>query len=167
MTAGDRWVDRTGWADGPWRDEPDYAQWVAPNGLVCFAVRSVWSGSWLAYVCLPPGHPGWGVDFRDEGDLDVHGGVTYAAPPAWPDFPRMLGGGADLWLVGFDCVHGGDVSPGLEARLRALGYDDVAARFPGDTYQTLATVQAWTDDLAAQLGPAPPAPVAPDADAGP
>lgn len=54
---------------------------------------------WCGYVVLPAGHPAHG---RDELDLWVHGGVTYAKDhePGQPS--------AGEWWIGFDCIHAGD-----------------------------------------------------------
>ena len=64
------------------------------------------------YVCLPPGHPCYGMDYDDIHDkypIDVHGGLTFAAsaaeaPSTWP----VPDGCEDSWIVGFDTAHGGD-----------------------------------------------------------
>lgn len=67
------------------------------------------------YVRLPKGHPWHGKDYSDEAlyDVDVHGGLTFAAP----DSHCGKGGEDDAWWLGFDCAHAGDApDPSLPGR---------------------------------------------------
>lgn len=64
---------------------------------------------WTGYVGIPKEHPYYGK--ADEWgspllDLEVHGGVTWAADriPGVESEP-------DRWWIGFDCGHAGDWSP--------------------------------------------------------
>lgn len=93
--------DRTGWGSGPWDTEPDETKWVDPvTSLVCLLRRNN-GGAWCGYVGLPTDHPWHGVDYNDIPSAPVHGGVTY-----------MDGiDESDLWFVGFDCTHSGDLAP--------------------------------------------------------
>jgi len=57
------------------------------------------------YVCIPNGHPMYGVPY-DDIPVDVHGGLTfsnYSNEIDWPEVPK-----GDFWVVGFDCAHLGD-----------------------------------------------------------
>lgn len=72
-------------------------QWeVTSNGI----------GYRCGYVRVPAGHPWHGKGYDDEGmyDIDVHGGLTFAAP----DTDCGKGGEDDAWWLGFDCAHYGD-----------------------------------------------------------
>jgi hypothetical protein len=58
------------------------------------------------YVRIPAGHPWHGLDYddveaADGGYLDVHGGLTFAAP----DTDCGKGGEDNAWWLGFDCGH--------------------------------------------------------------
>lgn len=150
-------IDKSTWGAGPWTEEPDRAEWKHA-GLPCLALRNR-HGSWCGYVAVPPGHPLHGTDY-DAVDVDVHGGLTYAAKcdghichvpqPGEPD---------DVWWLGFDCGHAGDFIPGIAASLREIGfkepYDHVAAvgasSFFVDAYRTLDYVRTETNRLAEQL----------------
>jgi hypothetical protein len=75
------------------------------------------------YVRVPPGHPWHGKDYSDVGTADggyieVHGGLTFAAP----DTDCGKGGADNAWWVGFDCAHYGDAPdpdlPGSETMLK-------------------------------------------------
>ena len=153
--------DRTGWAPGPWDDEPDRLHWVDPGtNLDCLAVRNR-MGGWCGYVGLPSGHRFHGKTFSAvavEMDVSVHGGLTYSAE-CQPDGPICHtpepGQPDGLWWLGFDCGHAMDHQPGLAATLRRLDaqfhhdYADVIeAR---EVYKTLDYVIDETTGLAEQL----------------
>jgi len=62
-------------------------------------------GKWgwrCGYVKLPKGHPYYGFSMMQHviSNLEVHGGITFAASSIFPDVPG--------YLIGFDCGHGGD-----------------------------------------------------------
>lgn len=156
-TSTEHKVDRTGWAKGPWDQEPDRIKWKTKAGLPALMVR-VNHGAWCGYVAVPPGHPLHGKSYGDEevDALGVHGGITYGAAcagkvchvpePGEPD---------DVWWLGFDCgVHGGDLAPGTEACGWGLagifGSGDLGRRSFGE-YRDVAYVQAEAESLAVQL----------------
>lgn len=135
------------WGVGPWLDEPDRLAWADPTGLPCIVRRGP-MGAWCGYVAVPSGHPLHGRGFLDDGveALRVHGGITYGEAckgdtktgichvprPGEPD---------DVWWLGFDCGHFGDLVPQLAATYAPLG----------DTYRDLSYVRAETTHLAQQL----------------
>lgn len=165
-TAERTWThDRTGWdhvgslgtprtywsKPGPWHDEPDKVQWVdKATGYAALAVRNHF-GAWCGYVGIPEGHPLYGRDYDDVDNVDVHGGLTYAAPcqeeaveghgichipePGHPD---------NVWWLGFDCGHAFDYQP----RWPVL---DMPHLHDGEVYRDLAYVQEECERLAAQL----------------
>jgi hypothetical protein len=140
--------------EGPWIEEPDRVEWRA-HGLPCLLVRAMYSGGgggqWCGYVGVPPGHPWHGRALDDEvgHDIDVHGGVTYAAPcqgavchvpaPGEPD---------DVWWLGFDAAHAFDLQPGTRKLLADL--DMPADLRRGDTYRDVAYMRAECERLAEQ-----------------
>jgi hypothetical protein len=105
-----RTVDRTGWPNGPWDDEPDRVDFKTEAGFPAIALRSS-SGYWCGYVAAPPGHPAH-PDSGDDVDIAVHGTVTYGGKcsgdvchvpePGEPD---------DVYWIGFDFAHSGDARP--------------------------------------------------------
>lgn len=163
-------VDKSGWARGPWDEEPDRVEWRVPDapGLACLMVRGP-MGCWCGYVGVPPEHPLHGADMANEPDLDVHGGITFAAPcqvesgrgPAALVCHVPAPGESDnVWWFGFDCGHAWDVSPEMDAQLRRHGsgpYSEAMAALDAQyltkstTYKTLAYVQAEVESLARQL----------------
>lgn len=135
------------WGTGPWDDEPDRKEWQS-RGFPCLARRNI-MGAWCGYVAVPPGHPWHGKDIYGV-DVNVHGGPTYAAacdgedichkpPPGEPD---------DVWWIGFDCAHAGDLIPGLAFEKRVFA--DFSALFPNFAYRDLAYVCAEVESLAEQ-----------------
>lgn len=138
-------IDRTGWPSGPWDDEPDKVQWKTRAGLPGLVVRN-YMGVWCGYAGVPQGHSLYEVDYRNcEGSFDVHGGLTYSAhcmedgpichipDPGEPD---------DVWWLGFDCAHAGDLVP--RHLLHGWWVED-------DHYRDLAHVQEEVESLARQL----------------
>jgi hypothetical protein len=124
QTMEERNVDKSAWGDGPWQNEPDKKQWVdEETGLPCLIVRNG-HGALCGYVGVPNGHPWYGVSYDDvrvEGDEwpEVHGGLTFSdkcqeggkichkVEPGEPD---------DVWWLGFDCAHSGDMWPAGRSR---------------------------------------------------
>lgn len=143
--AGEYRVSRAGWPAGPWDAEPeDRIEWRDDaTGLPCLMVRPD-HGAWCGYVAVPPGHPWHGRD-AEEVFADVHGGLTYASACGGHvcHVPRA-GEPADVWWLGFDCVHSGDAAPGHMRldRLRALR--------SWETYRTAAYVRGECASRAAQ-----------------
>jgi hypothetical protein len=157
-------IDKSGWGGGPWQHEPDKVQWTdEATGLPCLVKRVKHSGHLCGYVGVPRGHRFYEVDYDDvrlrgyddeDMDYDIHWppahcGLTYAdhcqegpeadaichvPEPGEPD---------DVWWLGFDCAHSGDVSPAYADRYGAV--------FGDATYKTLPYVQGWCRRLAAWL----------------
>lgn len=154
----DTWMDREMWGEGPWDKEPDRVSWVDPEtGLPCIIRRGP-MGSWCGYVGVPKAHPLFGEDYFDL-DIDVHGGLTYAAM-CGDDHCRGVCHEADdeAWWFGFDCAHAGDLIPKLEATMRMIdkerplpkGWQQWKYEYP-DTYKDMFYVMSETKDLADQL----------------
>ena len=97
---------------GPWHGEPDHEEFRSPHGLPCILHRSG-LGAWCGYVGVPPGHPWHGKAYSDLTDPfpEVHGGLTYSdrCQGAICHVPRP-GESDDVWWLGFDCNHSGDLS---------------------------------------------------------
>ncbi len=114
-------VDKSAWGEGPWQDEPDKRQWVdEATGLPCLIVRGP-LGALCGYVGVSEGHPYYGKEY-DCVDADCHGGLTFAGHccPSPEGEGRGIchvvedGDDDNVWWLGFDCAHSGDVSPKYE-----------------------------------------------------
>lgn len=151
---------------GAWTTEPDRVQFEA-HGFDCLIVRHVANFHWCGYVGLPPGHPLHGADTHDERDLfrdlSVHGGITYGQECDGA-VCHIADEGDHLWWLGFDCAHGGDLSPGLletmrsaEVALETTGFqtgtirDVLKYRYEKWHYWTAEEVMEETKRLAEQL----------------
>jgi len=142
-------IDRTGWPAGPWDGEPE-DRWEGRHaGFPVLAVRNH-SGNWCGYVGVPPGHP-WFRGDSEHVDAEVHGGLTYAAPCQSNGGPichvPAAGEPDNVWWLGFDCAHWGDIIPGID-RFRRPGDDGK------EVYRSLAYVQEETRRLADQAAAA-------------
>lgn len=155
-------IDKSNWGPGPWQGEPDKVQWIdEETGLDCLAVRNGF-GVWCGYVGVPPGHLLHGVSDGDlPPDLDVHGGLNYAAPcqEGRPEDRGIChvpapGRAKDVWWFGFDCGRAGDLMPRVETARRELGRPT-----PGEikrklAYRALGYVRRECASLARQLAQA-------------
>lgn len=148
-------VDKAGWGDGPWQDEPDKIQWIdEETNLDCLIHRGP-MGNLCGYVGVPPGHPAHGKSY-DGIDVDVHGGLTYSEfcqegddEAAGVCHIPLPGRPVKVWWLGFDCGHAFDVMPAMDARQRVAGLPPL--RFGNETYKSVAFVRAEIRRLARQL----------------
>jgi hypothetical protein len=163
-------VDKSKWDRGPWDTEPDKVVWVdEATDLDCMAHRGP-AGHWCGYVGVPEGHWAHGANYDDVDALNpnqdvwvaAHGGLTFAsACQPHPDGPQFgvchiaqPGRPDNVWWLGFDCAHAGDLSPGRVADLREHGLAHLVTCWPLDSYDTyrdLDYVVAEVTSLATQL----------------
>lgn len=139
-------IDRTGWPPGPWDNEPDRVEWRY-RGTPRFPLLIVRgpSGALCGYVGLPPGHPYHGVEhwYWTRYDVSCHGGVTFSGSCQENGHichVPHLGESPDVWWLGFDCAHHGDVCPSPHM-FSPAGYE----------YRDLAYVRREVERLAEQL----------------
>lgn len=116
-------IDKSQWGEGPWVNEHDHLYWVDEvTGYPCIMHRVSAHGAWCGYVAVPPGHPAYHQSYDDVSErVSVHGGLTYAdacqgnichvPEPGQPD---------NVWWLGFDCGHYGDVTPGSDYQIKAM-----------------------------------------------
>lgn len=160
VTRSESRIDKSEWGGGPWDDEPDLIEWQSDSApsFWCQINRTEATGCLCGYVAVPQDHPVHGHGFSEVDALvEVHGGLTFGGP-----------GVAGLWVFGFDCGHGFDVHPAMEARLKATMPREMYAEhqrvltsespgMPRTTYKTLSYVRAEVESLARQLAAMGPA----------
>lgn len=153
-------TDRDNWPPGEWDHEPDKVEWIDDDtGLPCIIHRGR-TGAWCGYVGVAPDHPYHGRHDYDQVPVEVHGGLTYAAPcnphddddfgvchkaePGEPD---------DVWWLGFDCAHAGDEMPGLIWVTEKVKVDHPGLNYPEGwaTYKNQEYVMEECKLLALQL----------------
>jgi hypothetical protein len=103
------------------------------------------SGALCGYVGVGSDHPLFEVKYDRMAQFDVHGGLTYSdhcqggichvPDPGEPD---------NIWWLGFDCGHGGDLIPAYRSITATRGL------FNG-TYRNVDYVRAQCESLAEQL----------------
>lgn len=135
---------------GPWHDEPDRVEFEH-DGFPCLLIRN---SSWCGYVGVPPSHPWHGKSYNDvrgpDGAWpDVHGGLTYAAGCSGQicHVPRP-GEPDDVYWLGFDCNHHGDLALYDLIELGGMRFRDYGNSH--SAYRDVAYVRAETMKLAAQ-----------------
>ena len=161
-----RSVDKSGWGDGPWQQEPDKVQWQdEATGLPCLIVRNL-SGALCGYVGVAEGHPWFGIGYSDridrveteerdwsaptpDGLIEVHGGLTFSGlcNPSAPEDRGIChkpapGEPDHVWWFGFDCAHAWDLSPGRLTRFWSE---------PDEVYRDITYVRRQVVSLAGQL----------------
>lgn len=144
---------------GPWDGEPDKVQWVDPDtDLDCLIVRN-YTGALCGYVGVPPGHPWHGKLYMEiEGDVEVHGGLTFSSlceEVSEEDMDTVAaichvpapGRPAEVWWLGFDCAHSiTDVIPRIYQQ-----YPNDFHLGAHETYKDIAYVTGECKFLAAQV----------------
>lgn len=119
MGALDVPCDKSKWPAGAWHQEPDRVEFEH-EGFPCLISRVPNSGHLCGYVAVPATHPLYGQSFdtRTEDDrclvdeLDVHGGITYGEKCSGRVcHAPNTGEPDDVWWLGFDCAHCGDLRP--------------------------------------------------------
>lgn len=99
-------INKKLWPRGEWDDEFDFYLYKPDidDNTYYQINRNEYMGHLRGYIFLPKDHKLYGMDYRDKNfpDLYVHGGITCS--DEWLD-------GSDLWRLGFDCAHNGDLSP--------------------------------------------------------
>lgn len=146
----------------PWLTEPDRLEW-RHEGFVCLIVRSPATGALCGYVGVAETHPLYGKSYDDIDSIDVHGGLTFAAPCTEDGHichSPLPGESNTVWWLGFDCAHAGDVMPKMAEALAGVAvraYADLERLDLGpklvsrDSYKDIAYVTAEVNSLAEQL----------------
>jgi hypothetical protein len=139
------YVDKSNWGDGPWQEEPDKMQFIeVVTSYPCLIVRGP-MGALCGYVGVNKTHPTYMKNYNDI-NVDVHGGLTFAnicSPNKEHGICHIVEEGEDddVWWLGFDCAHAGDMIPN-----RVGGY-----RWYEDQYRDLYYVMNQCVLLARQL----------------
>ena len=158
--------DRSRWGSGQWDHEPDKIQWLdEATKLPCLALRNR-MGSWCGYVGVPPGHPLYGQDYdaayeiatKMNCNIDVHGGLTFADKCQEEDKEHGIchvvepDEDDDIWWLGFDCAHGGDLVPSMRFLESKMGFPPfLVDKQEYEKYRDTEYVIGETTKLARQL----------------
>jgi hypothetical protein len=152
-------VPRDKWGPGPWDDEPDKVEWRDRDTRMPCIARRHEMGHWCGYVAVPREHPWY---LSDDAPVNVHGGQTFGSLCDPREDERsvchvpMPGEPDDVWWIGFDCAHAGDVQPGMDAIFREIGRATPLMGLAGrpSQYRTLGYVFEECHRLAAQAAAA-------------
>lgn len=146
-------IDKSKWARGPWDEEPDKVQWQDERtGLPCLAVRHPSLGQLCGYVAVKKGHPYYKRSDEEKFDVFCHGGVTFSGACDGDEEKGIchkpaVGEPDNVWWIGFDCAHAGDLAPGLAYTISTVG----GKPWHEDVYRDLAYVKNQCANLAQQL----------------
>jgi hypothetical protein len=140
---------------GKWDTEPNRIEGVY-KGLPMLMLRNIHMLNWCGYVGVPKGHPYFGKPY-DDVDVGAHGGLTYSGPCAHNICHKPKAGVPDdVWWIGFDCAHAGDIMPfdamriipGAESLIRAN-----RPQFSGwqESYRDIWYVRTQCQEIANQV----------------
>ncbi len=142
--------DKTRWGSGPWMKEPDRLEWRHASGLPLVIVRNR-MGALCGYVGVPRGHKFYGAHYENV-DVDVHGRLTYSDRCNGPICHVPLPGESDdVWWLGFDCAHMGDLVPGLYRYSGKVPSPMASAIATRERYKDVNFVRREVEHLADQL----------------
>jgi hypothetical protein len=114
------------------KKEGDFLEWLytTKSGIIykCRIIRNKNLGHLCGYVILTKDNTLFKKHY-DDISVYVHGGLTFS------DFYQ------DEWMIGFDCAHHGDITPGC-------GYEDLS--YMG-TYKNMDFVKSECETLAEQV----------------
>jgi hypothetical protein len=112
-------------------------EWTTGSGLKAHVIATS-MGHRCGYVSVPAGHPMFGKHY-DDVEVNVHGGLTYAAEED------------GLWCFGYDCAHWDDAK---DHEIMSDEYKMAFMNWPNDggTIKTLDFCVAECESLAKQLG---------------
>lgn len=151
-------VDKTGWAEGEWHNEPDYLSWTdKETDMACLIVRSQRSGALCGYVAVEEKHPLFERHYdvaSDLANIEVHGGLTFGDFCTEPICHVPAPGKPDkVWWFGFDCAHFLDITPGFQALWNEAGVNPLKDEPPHyvHRYWNVDRVKAEVESLAVQL----------------
>ncbi len=102
------------------------------RGLICEIKRHEQLGHLCGYVSIPESHPAFKKS-DDQLNYSVNGGLTFS----------KLDIELNEWILGFDCAHGGDITPEL--------YRQMGSMSELETYKTWEYVENEINDLVDQL----------------
>ena len=119
-------IDKSLWGDGPWQNEVDRLEWIDSATKLPCVIRRSEHGTLCGYV-----NAGYYLDVY----VYAHGGITFTGPMP------------DGWWVGFDCAHGGDLTPATHHILKAAGFPELAENI----YRDMDYVREQVRLLAKQL----------------
>lgn len=97
--------------------------------------------TWCGYAGIKKDHELYGVHY-DSVDLEVHGGLTFSGEH----------NDSNLWWLGFDCAHGGDLTPGtyylmLKIHMEPLIKKGATKREAYDIARNHPTVKIFSNDI--------------------
>lgn len=146
------YIDKSSWADGPWKNEPDRLFWIdSETNLPCIVWRNPKCGILCGYVGIMKDHPFYEKECTyDENGIDsklqCHGGVTYTSEgehllECFDDHTKFSNKYNKAWWIGFDCGHFMDKEPKEFSPILTIDQE----------YHDIAYVTKEVESLARQL----------------
>lgn len=122
-------VPREFWLEGPWTNELDEYEWKAAESFYDCAVLRGPMRQWNGYVGIPLDHPLSSLKYDIVQErADINRDLDELT------FSRQIG---DLYWVGFDLCHVGDLTPTIDS---AAYMESINPGKPKEYYQTLSNM---------------------------
>lgn len=132
---------------GVWCKEPDLCCWE--NKFVCLAIRDMGMGVWRGFVGVDGYHPFYGksinqiIKLPEASDIffAVYGGLSGAGklPLRYKEYSQ------NLWWIGIETSHGGDLMPFLKLEGTP---EEVSKMTSGQSYKDFHFIRKQTNKLA-------------------
>lgn len=134
----------------PWKNEPDHLEFKYRK-YPCIIQRAYLTGALCGYAGISPSHPFHKKKYHEiENEIDVHGALTYAEECQGNICHKQAENDDDhIWWLGFDCGHGGDISPKIDDQFDSPGI--LKERLKYASYKTVAYVKAEIKKMVDQL----------------
>lgn len=145
-------IDKSKWHKGEWENEPDKIQYTDPaTGFPCLIVRTT-LGHLCGYVGVNNQHKYFEKGY-DEIPVDIE--LTYSdlCQPSTDENQHTIchipgkGETDNIWWLGFDCAHLGEISPGMSF----YGNENLGSMCKGEIYKNMNYVKKEISSLARQL----------------
>jgi hypothetical protein len=143
-------LNKQNFPPGKWLNEPDLCQWE--HKLPCLTIRDMGMGIWKGFVAVDGYHPFYGKSIEElikipdamEIFLSVYGGLSGAGrlPAKYKEYAK------NLWWIGIETSHGGDLMPLLKLEVEGQDRDKMLS---GQTYKDLRFIRKETNKLANML----------------
>lgn len=132
--------------DRPWENEPNYVRFKTESRLWAEIKRHPTLLHLCGYLHIPKAHPVYNWKAEDvESNLHAYGGITYNQK------------NASKLVIGFDCAHADDFSPGVFASLLAIRFkagdntDSLFDNYKPTDYKTIEFVKKEIQKLDKQV----------------
>ncbi len=136
---------RKTWGEGPWNNEPDEL-FFEYKGFGCHIQRGP-LGSLCGYAGIPRNYKVFDkIECYDDLKINAHGGLTFM------ESGTDKNSGQELYIIGFDCAHFGDIVPAIKYFTREMISRDIPYfNWPKGSYKDIDFVYKEIQSIVDQV----------------